>query len=686
MKNTIIKFGTLFLASAGLFLATNVASAVNDVAMNVYTKQPILSNIASDSNQAEIIWEENNTIGFLSFNSNGSLTIDKNLFVNKGFYFNGDNEITVLKDIELKINTFPTSDSSHTTTFKGDGTLTLNKANLLNFRVLKNIDGVYTEVPGSNPIYYAFDMTNGFDVNGNITVRHNNFITLGKIWNTTSSNIVMSGDSSLSFTTMNEESKKATIGDITLSDNAILEGSTISNTSSTDITLKDAAKLQSTTISGDVATITMGSAETASTGSIENVTFGGKVGTITMYGGSILGSTFSSDVTSITMNGSSTIGKVEASETNSSFGKVNSITLNDAASIKNATISGAVSSITMGSVETASTGSIEKVTFGGTVGAITMFGGSILDSTFSGDVTSITMSGGSITSSSFGKVSNITLSGSASFEGTTKSGGSPYYYYANVNVSGDSTLKITPETGTGLQNYYRTNLTVADNASVIINAGTVEFGNSENGVYSVNSTKTTYLGSWLVFTKGKTSISSQVVTGKVDLKSELTLNVENALKAGSLNSGGEIVISENPNIQMTISANSNAKLILNANQQFGSFIVNKTDFIVDLKGSSANSNTLSFDTLTFGSGSSLVIYDFVENMVQSSSDFSDKLVNMKVFSDDGTTEIAKELLAVKEISTGVWGLQFASSVPEPAEWAMIFGAIAFGFVAYRRRK
>ena len=26
------------------------------------------------------------------------------------------------------------------------------------------------------------------------------------------------------------------------------------------------------------------------------------------------------------------------------------------------------------------------------------------------------------------------------------------------------------------------------------------------------------------------------------------------------------------------------------------------------------------------------------------------------------------------------------AVPEPAEWAMIFGAIALGFVAYRRRK
>jgi len=29
---------------------------------------------------------------------------------------------------------------------------------------------------------------------------------------------------------------------------------------------------------------------------------------------------------------------------------------------------------------------------------------------------------------------------------------------------------------------------------------------------------------------------------------------------------------------------------------------------------------------------------------------------------------------------------YISSIPEPAEWAMIFGALALSFVAYRRRK
>ena len=42
-------------------------------------------------------------------------------------------------------------------------------------------------------------------------------------------------------------------------------------------------------------------------------------------------------------------------------------------------------------------------------------------------------------------------------------------------------------------------------------------------------------------------------------------------------------------------------------------------------------------------------------------------------------------LWIEEIgNTGVYTIY--TQVPEPAEWAMIFGAIALGFVAYRRRK
>ena len=35
---------------------------------------------------------------------------------------------------------------------------------------------------------------------------------------------------------------------------------------------------------------------------------------------------------------------------------------------------------------------------------------------------------------------------------------------------------------------------------------------------------------------------------------------------------------------------------------------------------------------------------------------------------------------------GYWALYGVSAVPEPAEWAMIFGALALGLAVYKRRK
>ena len=43
-------------------------------------------------------------------------------------------------------------------------------------------------------------------------------------------------------------------------------------------------------------------------------------------------------------------------------------------------------------------------------------------------------------------------------------------------------------------------------------------------------------------------------------------------------------------------------------------------------------------------------------------------------------------LWIEEIENGSGIYTIYTQVPEPAEWAMIFGAIALGFVAYRRRK
>ena len=52
----------------------------------------------------------------------------------------------------------------------------------------------------------------------------------------------------------------------------------------------------------------------------------------------------------------------------------------------------------------------------------------------------------------------------------------------------------------------------------------------------------------------------------------------------------------------------------------------------------------------------------------------------------GNDRVLNENLFIKDLGDGSYTIYTESVVPEPAEWAMIFGAIALGFVAYRRRK
>ena len=54
----------------------------------------------------------------------------------------------------------------------------------------------------------------------------------------------------------------------------------------------------------------------------------------------------------------------------------------------------------------------------------------------------------------------------------------------------------------------------------------------------------------------------------------------------------------------------------------------------------------------------------------------------------GNTILDSKLFTWKQFETGDktgFGIEF-NAVPEPSEWALIFGTLALGFVIYRRRK
>ena len=80
--------------------------------------------------------------------------------------------------------------------------------------------------------------------------------------------------------------------------------------------------------------------------------------------------------------------------------------------------------------------------------------------------------------------------------------------------------------------------------------------------------------------------------------------------------------------------------------------------------------------LTIADGQELNIFNFAENSVKVGSADESALNAIKLYDAD------EKLLGSATLVDGYLAL---ASVPEPAEWAMIFGAIAFAF-AIRRRK
>ncbi len=102
--------------------------------------------------------------------------------------------------------------------------------------------------------------------------------------------------------------------------------------------------------------------------------------------------------------------------------------------------------------------------------------------------------------------------------------------------------------------------------------------------------------------------------------------------------------------------------------------------------------------LAFGSDSKITIN--LDGTISPDDSYTFSVIEMAVGSQvTGTDSLKKENVILnvngEEYDSSKWTFDFDSStgalninvnVPEPAEWAMIFGAIALGFAAYRRRK
>ncbi len=84
-------------------------------------------------------------------------------------------------------------------------------------------------------------------------------------------------------------------------------------------------------------------------------------------------------------------------------------------------------------------------------------------------------------------------------------------------------------------------------------------------------------------------------------------------------------------------------------------------------------------------GISIVGSVFEQIKIKEGIKVGDTVVDENNFTNYFTAEEGKTL-SLTSAGDGYYYVNATTAVPEPAEWAMIFGAIALGFVAYRRRK
>lgn len=155
---------------------------------------------------------------------------------------------------------------------------------------------------------------------------------------------------------------------------------------------------------------------------------------------------------------------------------------------------------------------------------------------------------------------------------------------------------------------------------------------------------------------------------------KLTLNSEDVLKTSSkeLNANGCIRVE-------CQGAAKTAFLELGANHSFADLRSNNgsTVFTITLNG-----NVITFDNIFTDGFSQIIFSDFEDELLRitNKESIADIDISKLVAMQNGTQ------LSVNWIDRGDYYALTSAIVPEPAQWAMIFGAVALGFAMYRRRK
>lgn len=172
-----------------------------------------------------------------------------------------------------------------------------------------------------------------------------------------------------------------------------------------------------------------------------------------------------------------------------------------------------------------------------------------------------------------------------------------------------------------------------------------------------------------------------------DFAAELTINSKNIFRSKSVETG-----EEGYNIMFLMGATSKMVMNVNAEVHFGNLTYQNSGALLTVNMGKASDVYLSFnDVELMGTNiiANIVFNDFNNNRIYfESMDEIHDYVNIRGTGIDGTMLTKDDFYLVAGNFNGkdVYWLHSDLVVPEPAEWAAIFGAIALGLAARKRRR
>ncbi len=259
------------------------------------------------------------------------------------------------------------------------------------------------------------------------------------------------------------------------------------------------------------------------------------------------------------------------------------------------------------------------------------------------------------------------------------------YFKANEGVNGSLIMK-------GYDNW--TGRSVAEATTLILNGDTTD---TENG-----SGFDLEIGQGVTFTMNdNASAGKNTIKNNVADRFAGTLTLQDGGKFAVANSEGtytrldvygygdgrhnDIVIGLDSEMNVgTLAVKSNTRIQVAGTLTANTNVIISETLTLDMQGEYALVNFLGDGTANiFGENARVNIYNFKdESITLGYSDVAKAFVEEKFFitKDDGTSSWVTGLTLTTD------GFVVMASVPEPAEWAAIFGGIALALAIYRRRK